>query len=53
VANSELITQILSTLLDSWEVFASNLMYRTTMPSFSKLIAMMHQEELRHEIKKT
>jgi hypothetical protein len=53
MANSELITQILSTLLDSWEVFASNLMYRTTMPSFIKLIAIMLQEELRHEIKKT
>jgi hypothetical protein len=36
MANSELITQILSTLLDSWEVFASNLMYRTKMLSFTK-----------------
>jgi hypothetical protein len=53
VANSELITQILSTLRDSLEVCTSGLMYRTTMPSFTKLTAMMLQEELRHEIKRT
>ncbi len=32
MTNSELITQILSTLPNSWEVLASSLMYRTTMP---------------------
>jgi hypothetical protein len=53
VANSELIIQILSTLPDSWEVFANNLMYRIIVPSFTKLTTMMLQEELRREIKTT
>jgi len=53
VVNNGLITQILSTFLNNWEVFASNLMYRTTMLSFTKLIAMMLQEKLHREIKGT
>jgi hypothetical protein len=51
MGDSELITQILSTHPNSWEVLTSNLMYRTTMSSFTKLIAMMFQEELHNEIK--
>jgi hypothetical protein len=53
VVDSELIIQILSTLPNSWEVLTNNLMYRTTMPSFIKSIAMMFQEKLCYEIKET
>ncbi len=44
VGDSELITQILSTHPNSWEVLTVGLMYKTTMPSFTKLIVMMLQE---------
>ncbi len=53
VGESELITQILSTLPNSWDVLAGSLMYRTTMPSFTKLTTIMFHEELHREIKRT
>jgi hypothetical protein len=41
VADGELIIQILSTFLDSWEVLANSLTYVIPMFYFIDLIAMM------------
>jgi len=41
MAYGELITQILSTFLDSWEILASSITYIIPMFYFIELIAMM------------